>query len=214
MDIAFIPIIGDIVVAFLSYYLIIKPAKQADLPPSIVNKMFFNNVVSVALSYVPSHLPNNTIDELCFLSPHCRRNSYIRHYQPSNRFIPLIGDILIGVWKVNLRNATLFEEFLRVRGEEYLKGGGQAIRERAIVSVRCRRINTRWQSINWVEPFRNLLTLFSAVPSQVLVAAGVGACKMHSRSNRGNPSTSLYSAFESRLRLRRSSGALRSMISR
>ena len=59
MDIAFIPIIGDIVVAFLSYYLIIKPAKQADLPSSLVNKMFFNNVVSVALSYVVSHLPTS-----------------------------------------------------------------------------------------------------------------------------------------------------------
>ena len=209
MDIAFIPIIGDIVVAFLNYYLIIKPAKQADLPPSIVNKMFLNNVISVALSYVVSHLPNNVIDGLCLLlSPLCRRNPYIRHCQPSTRFVPLIGDILIGVWKVNLRNASLFEEFLRVRGEEYLKGGGQAIRERATVSVRRRRINIRWQSINWVEPFRNPLTLFSAVPSWVLVAAGAGACKKHSRRDRNSPSIALYLPFKPRLRLRRSSGAL------
>lgn len=77
----------------------------------------------------------------------------MRHYQTSNRFVPIIGDILIGVWKVNLRNAALFEEFLRVRGEEYLKGGGKAISERANVSVRrhridiCCRVLTGWNNL-------------------------------------------------------------------
>jgi len=37
--------------------------------------------------------------------------------------IPIIGDILLGVWKANSRNAALLEEFLRIRGEEFLKGG-------------------------------------------------------------------------------------------
>lgn len=131
--------------AFLSYFLITRPAQEADLPPWLVQKMFFNNVVSVALSYVPSNLPRNiVIDELCLLlSFHCHRNSYIRHYLPSNRFVPIIGDILIGVWKVNLRNAALFEEFLRVRGEGSLRGGGQAIGTREMISVSYHRINIR-----------------------------------------------------------------------
>lgn len=48
-----------------------------------------------------------------------------RHYATLNRLIPIIGSILVGVWKVNLRNAAVLEEFLRVRGEESLKSGGQ-----------------------------------------------------------------------------------------
>ena len=48
-----------------------------------------------------------------------------RNYGTLNRLIPIIGSILVGVWKVNLRNAAVLEEFLRVRGEESLKGGGQ-----------------------------------------------------------------------------------------
>ena len=134
--------------AVLSYYLIIRPAKQASLPPPLVQKMFLNNVVSVALSYVSSH-PLGHIMELTGCTCCCHAIvagiPYIRHYQTSNRFVPIIGDILIGVWKVNLRNAALFEEFLRVRGEEYLKGGGQAISERATMAVRRHRINIRYR---------------------------------------------------------------------
>lgn len=62
---------------------------------------------------------------------------------PSNRFVPLIGDILIGVWKVNLRNAALFEEFLRVRGEGSSRGGGQATGTRAMISVSYHCISIR-----------------------------------------------------------------------
>ncbi len=76
-----------------------------------------------------------------------------------------------------MRNAALLEEFLRVRGEENLTGGGKAISERATVTVRCRPTDIRWQSINWVEQFRRLLASFSAVISQVLVAAGARVCK-------------------------------------
>jgi len=36
-------------------------------------------------------------------------------------FVPLIGDIGIAVFKTNSRNAALLEEYLRVRGEEFLK---------------------------------------------------------------------------------------------
>jgi len=93
---------------------------------------------------------------------------------PSNRFVPIIGDILIGVWKVNMRNAALLEEFLRVRGEEYLKGGGKAIGEGAFISVCYYCIIIRWQGVDCVDLFR-LLTLwplrilFSEVTGQPLV---------------------------------------------
>lgn len=36
-------------------------------------------------------------------------------------FIPIVGGLIVGVYKANSRNAALFEEFLRIRGEEYLK---------------------------------------------------------------------------------------------
>jgi len=36
-------------------------------------------------------------------------------------FIPIIGDVVLATWRANSRNAFLLEEFLRVRGEEYLK---------------------------------------------------------------------------------------------
>ncbi|CAL1716056.1 unnamed protein product [Somion occarium] len=35
--------------------------------------------------------------------------------------VPLAGDIILAVFKANSRNAALLEEFLRVRGEEFLK---------------------------------------------------------------------------------------------
>lgn len=44
--------------------------------------------------------------------------------------IPLVGDIGIAVIKANSRNAALLEEFLRIRGQEYLKeqAGGPSAR--------------------------------------------------------------------------------------
>jgi len=38
-------------------------------------------------------------------------------------FIPIAGDVAIAVFKANSQNALLLEEFLRIRGEEYLKAG-------------------------------------------------------------------------------------------
>lgn len=35
--------------------------------------------------------------------------------------VPIAGDIVIGVFKANSRNAILLEEYLRIRGEEYLR---------------------------------------------------------------------------------------------
>ncbi|KAF9266387.1 hypothetical protein L218DRAFT_858029 [Marasmius fiardii PR-910] len=35
--------------------------------------------------------------------------------------VPFVGDVILAVYKANSRNAALLEEFLRVRGEEFLK---------------------------------------------------------------------------------------------
>lgn len=50
--VAFIPVIGDFIVAFLSYSLIIRIAAKADLPSSLSRQMVLNNVIGVGLSYV------------------------------------------------------------------------------------------------------------------------------------------------------------------
>ncbi|KAF9801119.1 hypothetical protein IEO21_10202 [Rhodonia placenta] len=36
-------------------------------------------------------------------------------------FVPLVGDVVLAVFKANSRNAELLEEFLRIRGEEVLR---------------------------------------------------------------------------------------------
>ncbi|KIM32928.1 hypothetical protein M408DRAFT_62500 [Serendipita vermifera MAFF 305830] len=36
-------------------------------------------------------------------------------------FVPIIGDVVLGIYKANSRNAALLSEFLRIRGEEFLK---------------------------------------------------------------------------------------------
>ena len=40
-------------------------------------------------------------------------------------FVPFVGDIVLAMYKANSRNAALLEEFLRIRGEEYLKATTQ-----------------------------------------------------------------------------------------
>jgi hypothetical protein len=40
-------------------------------------------------------------------------------------FIPVVGDVILAVFKANSRNVALLEEFLRIRGEEFIKMGGR-----------------------------------------------------------------------------------------
>ena len=42
-------------------------------------------------------------------------------------FIPLVGDVVLAAFKANSRNAALLEEFLRIRGEEFLKHESQRV---------------------------------------------------------------------------------------
>lgn len=84
--IGIIPGAGDVACAALNYVLVVRKARQADLPPWLIGKMLFNNAIS-AFSGV----------------------------------VPVVGDVVVAVYKANSRNAMLLEEFLRIRGEEYLK---------------------------------------------------------------------------------------------
>ncbi|KAF5322263.1 hypothetical protein D9619_000124 [Psilocybe cf. subviscida] len=87
--IGLIPIVGDVTDASLNYFLVIRPARRADLPDWLVQRMLFNSAVSVAVG-----------------------------------FVPFVGDVVMATFKTNSRNAALLEEFLRIRGEEFLKLGG------------------------------------------------------------------------------------------
>ena len=44
-------------------------------------------------------------------------------------FVPFVGDIVLALYKANSRNAALLEEFLRIRGEEYLKAAQQRVQD-------------------------------------------------------------------------------------
>ena len=48
-------------------------------------------------------------------------------------FVPLAGDIGIAIFKTNFRNAALLEEYLRIRGEEFLKAQADRIEDPAVV---------------------------------------------------------------------------------
>ncbi|KAF9223934.1 hypothetical protein BS17DRAFT_795963 [Gyrodon lividus] len=95
--IGIIPGAGDIADVTLNYVLVLRKARQADLPAWLVRRMLLNNVVS-GLSGL----------------------------------VPVVGDVALAMYKANSRNALLLEEFLRIRGEEYLEL--QAERERARAS--------------------------------------------------------------------------------
>jgi len=93
-----IPGVGDALNGFLGYYLIVRKAKQADIPPWLYNKMVGNQVISTVVG-----------------------------------FVPLAGDIVVAVLKANSRNAALLEEFLRVRGEEFLKDQADRVGDPEVV---------------------------------------------------------------------------------
>jgi len=86
--IGLIPVVGDVADISLNYFLIVRKAKQADIPPWLLRQMLMNNFVSAGAGLVP-----------------------------------VVGDLVIAMYKANSRNAALFEEFLRIRGEEFLKLG-------------------------------------------------------------------------------------------
>lgn len=48
-------------------------------------------------------------------------------------FVPIVGDIGIAAFKTNFRNAALLEEYLRIRGEEFLKAQADRVEDPAVV---------------------------------------------------------------------------------
>lgn len=48
-------------------------------------------------------------------------------------FVPVIGDIAIATFKANSRNAALLEEFLRIRGAEFLKNERDRMQDAEVI---------------------------------------------------------------------------------
>lgn len=47
--------------------------------------------------------------------------------------VPALGDVGIAVFKTNYRNAALLEEYLRIRGEEFLKAQADRVEDPEVV---------------------------------------------------------------------------------
>jgi hypothetical protein len=84
--IGIIPVAGDVADIGLNYLLVIRKARQAEIPSWLVRRMIMNNCISALVG-----------------------------------LIPFAGDFILAVFKANSRNAALLEEFLRIRGEEFMK---------------------------------------------------------------------------------------------
>jgi len=84
--IGLIPVVGDVADASVNYLLVVRKARQAELPDWLVRRMLVNNAISIAVG-----------------------------------LIPLAGDVVLAIFKANSRNALLLEEYLRIRGEEFIK---------------------------------------------------------------------------------------------
>ncbi|KAI0714262.1 hypothetical protein C8T65DRAFT_644462 [Cerioporus squamosus] len=92
--IGIIPGAGDVADAALNYLLVVRKAKQAEIPGWLLRQMLLNNAVSAAVGLVP-----------------------------------FIGDVILAMYKANSRNAALLEEFLRIRGDEYLKAAQHRVED-------------------------------------------------------------------------------------
>ncbi|TFK98193.1 hypothetical protein BDV98DRAFT_573225 [Pterulicium gracile] len=86
--IGIIPVAGDAASAAINYTLIVRKAKQAELPSWLVRRMMMNMTVAGGFGLVP-----------------------------------FVGDVVATTIRPNSRNAALLEEFLRIRGEDFLKAG-------------------------------------------------------------------------------------------
>jgi len=90
--IGIVPGAGDVADAILNYYLVVRKARQAELPAWLVRRMLINNIISISVGLVP-----------------------------------IVGDVVLAAYKANSRNAALLEEYLRIRGEEYIKNEHERI---------------------------------------------------------------------------------------
>lgn len=139
-----IPVVGDVVDTSLSYFLIIRPARKCDIPVLLLERMLLSSFLTQI--FLRASLLLLTLCSLSFLL-YVRGNSD-QAVSTSIGLVPLVGDIivasvlapylnfffclefgsffssivlvLIRVWKVNSRNAALFEDFLVARGKANL----------------------------------------------------------------------------------------------
>ncbi|KZO96572.1 hypothetical protein CALVIDRAFT_480969 [Calocera viscosa TUFC12733] len=88
--IGLVPGAGDVADAALNYFLVVKKARQAEIPRWLVERMLLNNAISAGIG-----------------------------------FVPIVGDIALATFKANSRNAALLEEFLRVRGVQFIQSQPQ-----------------------------------------------------------------------------------------
>lgn len=93
-----IPFAGDAADALLNYHLVIRKARQAEMPDWLLQRMLLNNAIAICVGLVP-----------------------------------IIGDIGMAGFKTNSRNAMLLEEFLRIRGDEFLKTVAERSQNQAVV---------------------------------------------------------------------------------
>ncbi|KAF8644744.1 hypothetical protein AX16_008299 [Volvariella volvacea WC 439] len=49
--------------------------------------------------------------------------------------VPFVGDVIVGIWKANSRNVAMLEEYLRLRGEEYLKLRNEGLSAEEILAI-------------------------------------------------------------------------------
>ena len=70
-------------------------------------------------------------------------------------FVPLVGDVGIAIFKTNSRNAALLEEYLRIRGEEFLKAQAERVEDPKVVKPGAGRDEA--EKIPGKSPSRNRL---------------------------------------------------------
>ena len=101
--------------------------------------------------------------------------------------VPIVGDIILAMYKANSRNAALLEEYLRVRGEEFLKPEGQRKQNAKDVKPGAGRKQGEVIPIPGEEPLEPSLGEVAAAP-----APG------SSMDTRGMPGTGLVEAARTR----------------
>ena len=110
--IGIIPGAGDVADAALNYFLVVRKAKQAEC---VYIFYFFGG--DSCLSFTCTDSPSNGRIPGWLLS----RMLFNNAISAGVGLVPLVGDIGIAAFKANSRNANLLEEYLRIRGEEFLR---------------------------------------------------------------------------------------------
>lgn len=113
-----IPGAGDIADASLNYILVVRKAKQAEyvyLHTSAATPLRQNRVLTLPPHRIPGWL--------------LRQMLLNNAVSAAVGFVPFIGDVVLAMYKANSRNAALLEEFLRIRGEEFLKAERERVQD-------------------------------------------------------------------------------------